>query len=243
MKECSDIGIIVKITPYQEDDALVDIFFENHGMLSLVAKGITKPTSKNKGLCRIGSLVGVEFFSASENASLGKLKKFTPVCSFLSDNYISQCLVMLIAELMQMYLPKGHTEKKVIILYQSYLQHNTFTPASSLCFLVSFFTILGMFPHFSDGKRLVHQKKIYWHEHSGIIETHTACDESSAYMLSLSVVKMLYHLSSGNFFLSEKINALPEEWKEAWGAIWWFHRLHCTWYPKSKKIIESFGIL
>ncbi len=240
MKELFDRAVVVKITPYGDDDAILECFFETSGIVSLVAKGLKKPTSKNKGICRIGSIVGVEYFLPAGHAPLGKLKRLLPEIPVLMDDFASMGMLMLVCEMMQMYLPKDHPEILVFRLYEQFLQTKTYTPATALCFLITFFKTLGMLPDFASmrGERV---DIVYWDEKHGVVKERLA--ESNNYGLSWDALKVFYHLSSGNFQIASSLAFSLDLRKEVWNVLWWFHQLHVSWFPKSKKTLESMGIL
>lgn len=65
MRSYSDEGIVLARKNYGEADRILILFTKNHGKLSLLAKGVRKPTSKKRG--------GVEVFTYIKfQASKGK---------------------------------------------------------------------------------------------------------------------------------------------------------------------------
>jgi len=168
MKEMQDIALILRKIPYKDDDAVVELFSKEHGVISVVAKGVLKPTSKNKGHCFVGSIVGVEYFLSSENQSIGKLKRFTHYIPFVSDLYIAQSFVGLICEVLYIYLPKNQAEPKILRLYELYLQNKKFESMPSFSFLLSFFSLIGIVPDFTAVRNLFESPIVYFHEKKGI---------------------------------------------------------------------------
>jgi len=57
--EVVSVGIVLKVTPFKENDAILSVYFKEYGKLSLLATGIRKPKSKNASACQ--SMMTSEF--------------------------------------------------------------------------------------------------------------------------------------------------------------------------------------
>lgn len=237
MKEYIDRAVILKISPYSEDDAMVVVFTECFGKITLIVKGVFKPNSKNKPFCRIGSVVGIEFFLASDQAELGKLKKLHYDISFLSEDLLEQSSVSLCCEVMNAFLPVHHAEKQIFYEYITLLEKKNHTPFFAIAYCLKISSFLGMLPNFIDAKKLMPCSYFFWNETKGIVSTSSS--ESSQISLSLEIIKLLHTITVSPLQNIPPIQFSLSQWNEFWRVWWQFFSWHVSWFPKSKKIIEE----
>lgn len=240
MKEYIDTAVILRIIPYQETDAVVEVFGKEVGKISLVVKGLFKEKSKNKGLCRVGSIVGIEFFASYQNAEMGKLKRFTHQSSLLTEDFILQSMVFLVCEILHASLPLHHPEEFVFQQYISFFT-TSLSSQTMLWFLVQYFTALGMFPDFSVARHYKNTSSLYWEEKRGIVESVSIGE--SFLPLSLDSVKVFYHLMHQSVEFASRLSFSQEQQKELWKIFWWFYAFHFLYPPKSRKILEDVGVI
>jgi len=61
-EEVVSVGVVLKVVPYKENDAILSVYFREYGKLSLLATGIRKPKSKNAASCQPLMLSEFTFF-------------------------------------------------------------------------------------------------------------------------------------------------------------------------------------
>lgn len=55
-------GIVLKVIPYKDNDAILSVYFREYGKLSLLASGLRKPKSKNVSACQPFMISEFTFF-------------------------------------------------------------------------------------------------------------------------------------------------------------------------------------
>lgn len=98
-------GIVLKVVPYKESDGILTIYFKEYGKLSVIAKGIFKPKSKNASACQ--PLMYSEF-TLFLRSGLSTLVRAVPLDAFryLQQDLSSMAVATFIAE----YYYKGIEE-------------------------------------------------------------------------------------------------------------------------------------
>ncbi len=91
-------AIVLGITPYQDDSAIVSLAGEK-GLFSLIAKGIYKPKSNLKGLLISGSLVNIEYLVSKKGPHFASSLQVLEDASMLMMNYSTSLYLMYLQEL------------------------------------------------------------------------------------------------------------------------------------------------
>lgn len=63
-------GIVLKVIPFKEHDAILSVYFKEYGKLSLYASGLRKPKSKNASSCQPMMLSEFRFFLKKDMCKL-----------------------------------------------------------------------------------------------------------------------------------------------------------------------------
>lgn len=90
-------GIVLKSIPYQENDAILTVYFKEFGKLSIIALGVRKAKSKNASACQMLSYSEFTFFLRK---GLSRLVKASIIDSFryLDQQIDSQACATFICE-------------------------------------------------------------------------------------------------------------------------------------------------
>lgn len=76
MSTSREFGLVIKSIDYDDNDKIITILTSN-SLLTFIAKGVRKVTSKNSYALQLGNLVEVEYFKARLTGKISKLKKAT----------------------------------------------------------------------------------------------------------------------------------------------------------------------
>ena len=226
-------AIILQVTVFKDCDAILELFTEEKGKISVIAKGIRKHKSKNKGHCRIGSLVEYDIFPPKNNGSLGLLKKITTQKTCLSEDLKEQTRLMILCEVSSTFLSESQSESAIFELWSELLSSFPITEERMRGFLCLFFQKEGFFPIFK--KKL--ESDIYWDSEYGITSESSLLSPQKK--ISLDILKVFHFSSHFPLSFSEKIKMSPSQAHEWWDIFWWFYSSHSDFFPRSKKIYEN----
>ncbi len=243
MKVSSGLAIILRITPFKDFDAILEFFTEKKGKISVLAKGIRRDKSKNKGHCRIGALVEYELFSAKQEKGIALLKKIITQKTCLSENIHEQTRLMILAEVSSQFLSSDKSESEIFELWKNIVFKTPLTENLLRGFLCIFFQKEGFFPVFKIFQKEEineieqNKKNIYWDSEFGIVsETSLSSPQKK---ISLDILKMFHFYSHFPLNFSEKIQLNSHQAHEWWEIFWWFYSSHSEYFPRSKKIYEQ----
>lgn len=111
-------AIVLGITPYQDDSAIVSLAGEK-GLFSLIAKGIYKPKSNLKGLLISGSLINIEYLVSKKGPHFASSLQVLEDASMLMMKYSTSLYLMYLQELSLSLFAYGEmfpfTEIKMIL--------------------------------------------------------------------------------------------------------------------------------
>jgi len=112
-------GLVLKTTEFNDFDLIVTIYSQEYGILSFVALGTRKATSKNKYSVQLFSESKFEIFK-SHKGKLSKLKKGYLITSnkAISDNYFNYLLASVAADLTQQLFTNNEISK---IYYRNFI--------------------------------------------------------------------------------------------------------------------------
>ena len=101
--------IILRVTDYKENDALISTISADHGMMSFIAKGLLKPESKNAAACQPFSESALTF-DYQEGRGLQVLHSANLLASHrpLREDLTKQTVMAVIAELCQHVLEDNY---------------------------------------------------------------------------------------------------------------------------------------
>ena len=239
MRTISGLAIILRVISFKDFDAIIELFTKEKGKISVIAKGIRKDKSKNKGHCRIGALVEYEIFSAKQEGGMGILKKLQTQKTCLSEDIKEQTRLMICVEVSSQFLSNERNEENIFTLWEILLSQFPLTEERMRGFLCLFFQKEGFFPlfHIFKENEIEKGKNIYWDNECGI--TFTSSLSSPQKKISLEVLKVFHFCSHFSLKFSEKIILNSQQAHEWWEIFWWFYSFHCEYFPKSKKIYET----
>lgn len=226
--------MVLKNTVYSEYDGILELFTKQKGKISVMAKGIRRGTSKNKGACRVGSLVECEIFISPKENGMGKLKKITPLQCNFSEKIEEQALMAMVSEVSSQFLQPKYTNEAIFELWEKFISQSNIMEIHAQIFLCRFFTLLGIFPHFTC---TTEQTFYYWNDTDGIVEK--SYEEGRYKKISLSLYKLYKYFTYGDFSLSDKIAVSSSQQYEFWELFWWFYSHHSDYMPRSRRVWEE----
>ena len=232
MKCSTGSAIILSITAFKDYDAIITLFTKEIGKITVIAKGIRKHSSKNKGHSRIGSLVEYEVFLGKTNG-MGRLKKFITKQSCLSEKIEEQTRLILICEVCNQFLSDHQPEEQIFNLWNELLSVFPLSEQRMKGFLCQFFQREGFFPIFR--KKIL--EPIYWDSEYGIVGESSL--SSPQKKISLSLLKVFHFASHSPLSFTEKIEMTTSQHHEWWDVFWWFYSHYCEFLPRSKKVYEQ----
>ena len=109
-------GIVLKVTPYKENDCILSVYFRDYGKLSVIATGVRKPKSKNAAGCQPMILSEFTIFLRQ---GLCRLVRSVPIESYryLQSDILSQACATFILE----YYYRGLQENEPDLKYYDYI--------------------------------------------------------------------------------------------------------------------------
>lgn len=124
-------GIIIKSTPFKENDAMITLLSEDN-IYSFLAKGVLKANSKNAACVRIYSLVRLCLYKGKDGLNL---RSGTIIDGFskLTSSLNILLMVKTIGEITNLFLQKEDCKKVYIALKKSLtLLNESFSPSTVL---------------------------------------------------------------------------------------------------------------
>lgn len=141
MKTETDSGVILRIRPYSEYDALVTFFSLHHGKITFLARGIRRPTSKSSGLFQPFATLQYEKTKETSETKLSKILK--PELIQKPPEYFED--IFFLAELSEKISQEGEVQKDFFELLQEVgnARYNERFPS---IFLIKILSIFGFLP-------------------------------------------------------------------------------------------------
>ncbi len=236
-------GIILRKTIYSDADIIFEIFTKEKGKISVLAKGVRKQKSKNRGTLQLFSQIEYEIFSLEKSKNFWRIKNASSLNTFSEESFQSQLVCSLLAEISGKFLSDDHYHPDIYSLWHEFLQQKIFTHNSALSFIIKFFSHLGFFPEFSHTSDcqtpFSSEDKIFWECDKGLFTTSKVLENYK--IIPFPLLKVFNFCSKQNTKFSdiEKISFSSLEKKEIWNIIWWFYTSHSTFLPRSKKLFEE----
>ncbi|WP_169734480.1 DNA repair protein RecO [Mesoplasma photuris] len=108
-------GIVINSHNYEENDKIVTIFSDKYGKLSVIAKGVNKPVSKNKYSIQTFNISEFEIFKSSFKDKISKLKTGVLIKNNIgiSDNYDKYLFANLITSVINDGFENGHKNYEI----------------------------------------------------------------------------------------------------------------------------------
>lgn len=237
-------GVVLRKTHYSDADIIYEIFSDQKGKISILAKGIRKQSSKNKGAMQLFSCIEYEVFTLSaqdEKNAFYRLKNASVLRSIPEIHIQSQSACSLLAEILLEFLPSAQPFPEIYQLWEYFLKHNTFSKNTVLCFSIKFFSLLGFFPEFSHASdcqtSFIGTEKIFWEREKGLFLSSSGLLDYR--ILSFPILKVFLFGQKRNFSDFEKIHFSSPQNREIWEIFWWFYSSQTPFLPRSKKIFEE----
>ncbi|QNM93926.1 DNA repair protein RecO [Mycoplasma sp. Pen4] len=139
MAESITRALVLDIKKHEENEFIVT-FFNQKGVFSLFAKGLEKPTSKNKSNLILGGIVDIEYFAARSKEKVGRLKKATLETALDITNRSNSTLFI---ELRKLFL-RIQNNNHLFLEYQRYM--DDFNEKNNQYVLTYFYA--QVMPHF-----------------------------------------------------------------------------------------------
>lgn len=236
-------AIILRFIPYLEYDGILELLCQERGKISVMAKGIQRSTSKNKGTLRCFSHIECEIFLPKSENSMGRLIRMHPIQPFLQEDIFSQTIFSLMSECTSSLLHDTHPHPKIFFLWTQCIQRKKISLLTLFWFLCHMYSDLGIFPSFThcsqSHKKFSNQNFFYWNAESGIQNTSSQETNSNKCKLTFPLLKFFNFVSTKGIEDVEKIFLTPAQKEEIWNILWWFYAQHSKFPPRSKKIFES----
>ena len=110
-------GIVIRMHKYDEYDNLITFLFREE-IITMIAKGVRKITSKNRVALQLGNVVEVEFFRARLNGKLSKVKRATLLKQpDLQKSDVAYAWVQTLKELKYVHERPAHTYEAILLVY------------------------------------------------------------------------------------------------------------------------------
>ncbi len=237
-------GIVLRRTYYSDADIIYEIFSEEQGRISVMAKGIRKQKSKNRGVMQLFSYIEYEVFTlnnSSEKTPFYRLKNSSLLGKSPPEDFSTQSACSLLSEISLEFLPVHQPMPEIFSLWKSFLNHGAFSHNSNLRFLIQFFSLLGLFPEFSHASDcqtpFTGEERIFWESDKGLF---TSSEHLVSYkFLPFPLLKVFAFGRKSSFLDFEKIRFSPLQQREIWEIFWWFYATHIKFFPRSKKLFEE----
>jgi len=236
-------GIILRKTIYSDADIIFELLSKESGKISILAKGIRKQKSKNKGTMQLFSQIEYEVFSLPSSQNFWRIKNSSTLIRFDDTSFQAQVVCGLLSEISGNFLSDDHENLEIYQLWTDFLHQKIFTHNSALGFIIKFFSYLGFFPDFSHTSDhqipFTKDDKIFWECDKGLFITPQELVNYK--ILSFSLLKVFNFCAKKNISFAdiEKISFSLSEKKEIWSIIWWFYSSHTKFFPRSKKLFEE----
>jgi DNA repair protein RecO (recombination protein O) len=209
MALAKDTGFLLRKIPFSETSFILKAFTREHGLVSLMAKGAKRPSSRYRGV--LEPILHLQFlfpaFSRSEIRILGEvslLKDFPG----LRDNPVKQGLARVFAELLLRYPPSESDAAQfhdLLLQAQETLEKSppdrSGLQAQLTFFLLSYFNISGFQPQFKTcvrcGGVLSGGNIPFLIDQGGPLCAGCNRDEASVYFLRENIVRWLDAIQTG----------------------------------------------
>lgn len=236
MKQEEGKAIILHVTPFQDYDAVIDLLTEEHGRISVMAKGIRKSHSKNKGHVRIGSLIWYEIFRPKMEG-MGKLKKLDTLHSLLSEDLREQTRLILLCEIIRFCIPPEHSVAFLFPLWESLFGEDGCTENMWYWLFIKVLQYEGFLPFFSFIPR---QKYCLLHENGELLSVAPSGELcKKVHLETLKVIKFFQQVNAENTKIIHCLQLSKSDRFELWEVLWWVYSCHSDFFPRSKKVYES----
>lgn len=244
MQQSNTQAIILRRIDYLEHDGIIELFCIKRGKIALIAKGIRKQQSKNKGILRCFSHVECDLFLPKSEGKIGKLIRATPIKPFLRDDIIEQTIFALAAEATSELFNDKDPYPEVFSLWIQFIYQEKASLLSFFWFIFQVYAILGILPSFkictTSGEKLSPQDYFYWNHNTGIQIRPSENDSNTECKISFSLLKFFNFITTNSIENTEKILLTPLQTEEIWNIVWWFYAEYSKYPPRSKKIFETF---
>lgn len=207
MKTVRGRAILLSRRSFLENDALIEVFSESEGRISLLSKGVKKMTSRQCGVLQPFCVVEYERIVPRGERTLSRLIRV----SLIRENaqkesssllFFAYCVA---AEITLRFSCENHSVPRIFALWEEFLSEKTEVSMGLFGFLCRFFSILGMFPDFSlsgaSGEKLCLENTFSWDFSSGILEGDSAAGER----ITLSLLKTFSFASRAHLSDTGKI--------------------------------------
>ena|GEM_PF-4549190 len=201
MPDTCDRGIIWKLEPFQETDALLTIFGRDSGKINLLAKGLRSEKSKRRGSLQVLNLVHFDYVLPKNENGLGRITKTEFISAPLAHDHIAYATFALLIEISDRFLAARQSVEKIYDLWQHLLALPLAKPQLEICgFILQFMHELGLFPDFQRcnicAEKFSAEKEIFWKRGDGV----SCCEKSplsefAAQRLNFSEIKTLFFLA------------------------------------------------
>lgn len=149
-----DEGIILARRNFGEADRILSVYSKNHGRISLIAKGIRRPSSKKRGHLEVFSYIK---FQATDSKSIGiiteveTIKNFEKIKKDLTKVALAYYFVEVIGKITHEH-ERNDGIFELILNYLEKLEYETHLKSLRNDFVLELLTVTGFWP---EGKKLL----------------------------------------------------------------------------------------
>lgn len=200
-KTTNDTGIILRVRPFSEYDALVSIFTKKNGKETFIIKGIRRPKSRLCGIIQPLTAISFEHTLPASASGLGKITQ----AEFLSPppNFFDESLFTIL-EISEKLSPQGQSFSaffELLLLLQKVKKQENMLAI----FLVQSLTLFGYLPEYKEcatsGEKISGDS--LWHKNGEISQKNKS--KTSGIPLSFEEVKILSFWQKNTFKNAEKV--------------------------------------
>lgn len=240
MKEEHGIGILLHDTVFKEYDSILDIMTETHGRRSVLAKGVRRAQSRNKGHIRKGALITYEIF-LPKTEGLSRLKKLGTLLPFLSEDIWEQSRMAMLCDILRSCIPPSHQAEFLLPLWKNLLTQTSFHENFFFWGVITLLHKEGFLPHLPT--QLSYQPSFFL-ESTGecFMSPHDRSNEHAFRKISvrnLKILRFFQNISGEYLSQTQKLILSADDRFELWETLWWIIDQHTSSPLRSKKIYEQ----
>lgn len=240
MKEEHGIGIILHDTVFKDYDSILDIMTETHGRRSILAKGVRRAQSRNKGHIRKGALISYEIF-LPKTEGLSRLKKLGTVQAFLSEDIWEQSRMAMLCDIIRSCLPDSHQAEFLFPMWKNLLEQISFHENFFFWAVITLLHKEGFLPHIPNN---LSYQSTFFLESTGecFASPQKRSNEHDFRKISVrnfKILRFFQNIPSPSLSETQKLILSSSDWFELWEIIWWIIDQHTDSSLRSKKIYEQ----